>query len=340
MLKPVCFAALGLGAMLAGPVQAAPPYPASTAITGLRWDVGSYRWTGAGGDIWPVTWAADGTVLTAWGDGVIGCRQKASYGVAAVAGDPPSPSLATRYCGPGPHGRGKIMAMVAAGSQLYARIGPQGTAPGYPVWRSGDGGRSWTKPQASLPFLIESFVQFGKGNESAPGGWIYALERRGDTAVHLLRSPSGGVQSAAAFEYFSGTAAAPAWSASRSRSRAVFTNPAGVIRPTITYVPGLGRFLLSAAHAKDAQTSGHRLGLFEAPAPWGPWRTVAYLDKFLGMRGGSFLGLHFPIKWQTDGGRSLWAVFSCHNAQSPGACGPYHDRFNLMKATLTVGSGR
>jgi hypothetical protein len=43
MLKPVCFAALGLGATLAGTVQAAPPYPASTAITGIRWDIGSYE---------------------------------------------------------------------------------------------------------------------------------------------------------------------------------------------------------------------------------------------------------------------------------------------------------
>ena len=63
---------------------------------------------------------------------------------------------------------------------------------------------------------------------------------------------------------------------------------------------------------------------------------MAYVDNFLGARGGYFLGLHFPIKWQADGGRTLWAVYSCHDYTSPGGCGQYHDRFNLMKATFTV----
>ena len=63
--------------------------------------------------------------------------------------------------------------------------------------------------------------------------------------------------------------------------------------------------------------SSNRLGVFEAPNPWGPWRTVYYVDNFLGMRGGSHLGMDFPIKWQSADGRTLWATFSCHNGAPP-----------------------
>ena len=340
MLRSTVSVVLGLGALLAGPVQGAAPYPPSTLITGMRWDTATYRWTGSGGDIWPTTWAADGALVTAWGDGEVGCRQKASYGVAAIASDLPGTGLAIRHCGPGPQGKGKMMALLAAGDLLYARMAPQSTGSGYPIWRSSDGGRSWAKPAASLPFLIDAFVQFGKGNAGAPGGYVYALERRGSTAIHLLRVAPGSAQTSAAYEYFSGSATSPAWTRNRSSSRAIFTDPAGVTRPSITYVPALGRFLLAAAHAKVAVPSSDRMGIFEAPAPWGPWRTVHYVEDFLGMRGGSFLGMHFPIKWQTDGGRTLWAIFSCHNVGVAGACGQYHDRLNMIRATLTLGGGR
>ena len=50
--------------------------------------------------------------------------------------------------------------------------------------------------------------------------------------------------------------------------------------------------------------------------------------------GRSFLGLHFASAWMADGGRTLWGVFSCWDRG--GACGRYDDRYNLMRATLTV----
>ena len=64
---------------------------------------------------------------------------------------------------------------------------------------------------------------------------------------------------------------------------------------------------------------------------------MSYVDDFLNKTGGKFLGMNFPIKWQADGGRTLWATFSCYDKTGTGLCGPYHDRFNLMKATLRVG---
>ena len=92
------------------------------------------------------------------------------------------------------------MAIVAAGANLYARLNLQDGSAGFPVWRSGDGGRSWTKPSAPLPFLVHSFVQLGKGNAGAPGGYVYALERR-STGIDLLRVPAASTQSSSAYEY-------------------------------------------------------------------------------------------------------------------------------------------
>ena len=329
-------AILWLLALIAWPALAASPYPQSTLITGITWDVGSYRWTAQDADIWPITWASDDALVAAWGDGQVSCAQKASYGVAAITADQPSATLSVRHCGPGPDSKGKKMAIVAAGSQLYTRFNPQDGSSGFPVWRSGDGGRTWTKPTAPLSFLINSFVQFGRANSGAPGGYVYALENR-TTGIFLVRAPAASVQTNSAYQYFSGTVTAPAWSSKRADAKSIFTDPAGIQRPSITYVPGLDRYLLAVAHSLDVLRSGDRLGIFEAPEPYGPWRTVSYVEDFLGMTGGIFLGMNFPIKWQADGGRTLWATFSCYQRTTPSPCGQYHDRFNLMKATLRVG---
>jgi hypothetical protein len=331
------YAIIAVVALAVGPVQGASPYPPSTVITGISWDVGSYRWGGDGGDLWPVSWALDGSLLTVWGDGQMGCPSKVSYGVAKLASDQPTTSLATIHCGPPGINKGKLMALLATGSGLFARFGPQGTSAGFPIWKSTNNGRTWTKPASPLPFLIDAFVQFGRGNGGAPGGYVYALQNR-TTAIHLLRVPAGNAQSPSAYEYFNGTAAAPAWTKVRSRARPIFSDPAGTWRPSINYNPGLKRYLLVTAHSKDSRRTSDKMGVFEAPNPWGPWRTVSYTDNFLGMPGGGFWGMDFPVKWQADGGKTLWATFSCHNGPLPGTCGRYHDRLNLMRARLTVGA--
>src|SRR5262245_58381064 len=47
------------------------PYPRSQVITGMTWDlstVSSMR-KANGSDLWPMTWASDGNLYGAWGDG-------------------------------------------------------------------------------------------------------------------------------------------------------------------------------------------------------------------------------------------------------------------------------
>ena len=45
------------------------PYPHSDVIDRIVWDWSALRTAAPGSDLWPVTWAADGTLFTAWGDG-------------------------------------------------------------------------------------------------------------------------------------------------------------------------------------------------------------------------------------------------------------------------------
>src|SRR5579871_4215405 len=81
-----------------------PPYPRSTVITGVSWDlsaVPSLR-KAVGSDIWPTAWAADGNLYGAWGDGggfddsqSSALASRASLGFALIdgvpqAGDPAS----------------------------------------------------------------------------------------------------------------------------------------------------------------------------------------------------------------------------------------------------------
>ena len=82
-----------------------------------------------------------------------------------------------------------------------------------------------------------------------------------------------------------------------------------------------------------AHSTGGRIGVFEGPHPWGPWGTFDYGDRWLGMSGGDFLGVRFPTDWMADGGTTLWTVFSCYGRVP---CGIYHDRMNLIEATLTL----
>jgi hypothetical protein len=329
MRKLGLFSAL-LGLLAAGSAQAGSPYPRSTVITGMTWDRASYVFAGVGGDIWPMTWAADDSLRAAYGDGQIGCPVYVSYGTVAITTEPPSLALQGVGCGPTGNGHGKIMALGAAGSVLFGRMGQQSKAAPYPIVRSTDGGRSWQKPGWSPVFATTAFVQFGKGNEGAPDGYVYLISVTNGTTVQLTRFPPAKWNVSSAYQYFSGTAAAPAWSSRLGARRPIFHDPAGARQPTLQYVPGLQRYLLAAAHSGPGQ-----VGVFDAPNMYGPWTTSYYANDWLGLgKSGEYWSMYFPLKWQSADGRTLWATFSCHNGRDTGACGPYHDRLNMMRVTL------
>jgi hypothetical protein len=323
-----------LAALAAAPAQGAAPYPPSTAITGLTWDAATYTYGALGGDIWPVTWHGDGTLHGAYGDGQIDCPAKVSYGVVSIPSDTPSlAGLQGVGCGPTGTGKGKLLVLGSDGASLYTQRAPQGSMTGSPLMRSVDGGKTWVQGPSFTFF--EAYVNFGRGNEGAPGGYLYVLDDVG-TSLRLGRVPPAQWNVSTAYQWFSGTADAPAWTSSRSRAKAIFADPGGMHRPRLQWVPGLRRFLLTASHSEDHEPG--QVGVFESESLWGPWRTVHYVDDWLGLGSrGKYYSIDFSVKWQSSDGGTLWATFSCHNAGESGACGKYHDRLNLMRVTLILG---
>jgi hypothetical protein len=247
----------------------------------------------------------------------------------------PRGTLRQIACGPAGLNKGKIMALGAAGTTLFGRFAAQqsGSIASFEIKRSTDGGMTW-QPGWSPGFVTSAFVQFGKGNEGAPDGYVYLISVTDGNAVQLTRFPPAKWNVGRAYEYFSGTPSAPAWSTRLSARKPIFYDPNGVQAPTLHYVPGLKRYLLTGAHTRPGQA-----GVFDSPNAYGPWTTVSYVENWLGMgMSGEYWSTYFPLKWQSADGTKLWATFTCHNAGDPGhrACKRYHDRLNVIQATLTL----
>jgi hypothetical protein len=325
-------AALTLITFAAGTARAGSPYPDSTVITGVDWDRSSYRSAGDGGDIWATASASDGNVYAAWGDGKVTCPDKVSYGV-AILPSAPGATLRGGSCGPNGSGKGKISALAAVGSTLYAITNLQDAAwpnNGVGVWRSTNKGGAWSKPSwkfSGADLRPVGFVHFGASGDGVSGGYAYmtAMKAGGaPKAVYLMRAPSSQLANKSAYQYYNGSS----WGTSPGAARPVFADPAGTNGASILYDAGLRRYILTLAHGANCG----RFGMFEAASLTGPWFTVEYEDHWLGVSGGDFLGARLPSRWVQDQGRTLWAVFSCYGSGS----GVFHDKLNLMKATLKV----
>src|SRR5262245_3667829 len=74
-------------------VRSVAPYPPSNIISGLQWDWSTHRKLAPGSDLWPVTWASDGNLYAAWGDGGgfggTDSDGRVSMGFARLEGSPP-----------------------------------------------------------------------------------------------------------------------------------------------------------------------------------------------------------------------------------------------------------
>ncbi len=142
-----------------------------------------------------------------------------------------------------------------------------------------------------------------------------------------------GKEFAGAFEFFSGLDihGQPAWNPQFNLARPMFSDANGVAPAGMVYDPGLDLFLLTAFHSGPGQ-----LGVFEARHPWGPWSTVAYYAAWGGMgAAGEGLSCEFPRKWMSADGATLWAIFSVYGDGAKKGI-KAHDRFNLIKVTLSV----
>ena len=335
---------------------ARPPYPASRIIAGITWDWKTHRTAAPGSDLWPVTWGADDHLYAAWGDGggFGGTDQdgRVVMGFARIEGPP------ERFVGVNVNGgkdpthpasfakHGKTGGMLAVGDRVYAWLNTQnGKWPDVDqaLISSDDKAATWKQtlwvfPKGKGNFKPATFLNFGKGYTGVPHdlhGYVYFYgQRQGEEkSTYLGRAPQDKLHLRRTYEFLSGIEdEKPRWSWDVSEAYLVFTdsNRTGDLA-SVVYVPGLKRYLLSCYHKGPGQ-----LGIFDAPAPWGPWTTVVYEEHWGKMgRDGEGLTCSFPQKWMSADGLTLWCIFSVYGKGAKEGIDA-HDKFNVVKAKLRL----
>jgi len=317
------------------------PYPPSPVIKGIEWaPPHSILRLARGSDNWPCTWADDGHLYTAYGDGTgfkPNVPRKLSLGLARVEGSPPdvkgtnirSPSAEQK--GDGASGK-KASGMLVVDGVLYmfARNAKNAQL----AW-SRDHGRTWTWAdwRFTASFGYPTFLNFGRNYEGARDGHVYVYSHDSDSAYRtadrmvLARVPKGRIAERRAYEFFVklDDRGQPVWTKDIARRGAVFTHPRNCCRSGITWNAGLKRYLWCQILRKaDARFEGG-FGIYDAPEPWGPWTTVFFTEKWDVGPGETS---SFPTKWMSADGRTLHLVFSGD------------DCFSVRKATLRTPSAR
>ena len=309
------------------------PYPPSSAITGVTWDTSSTIVLCPGSDNWPITWADDGHQYTIWGDGggFGGTNDlgRVSLGFARVEGEWNSYQGINVWGGYNTENPaqfwGKSYGIISVNGVLYAWWGPGSTdfINETRVLTSTDKSKTWTKSNwrwTNADNLYGgSFLNFGKDNAGARDNYVYSYFPRGSSwGLHekadLVRVPKDQIMDQSAYEWFAGldNSGNPTWTNILSARQPVFQDPNGLRTVSVTYNPGLGRYLLTSQHSLVGMGSGtNQWGLFEGPEPWGPWKTIDYYtlsDNWGNTQG--VISFYFAPKWFSADGKDFTLVYS------------------------------
>ena len=91
----------------------------------------------------------------------------------------------------------------------------------------------------------------------------------------------------------------------------VFAHPGECYRSSITYNPGLKRYLWCQTDPDSSHRQGVRFEggfrIYDAPEPWGPWTTVFATEHWDVGPGETS---SFPTKWMSADGKTMHPVFS------------------------------
>lgn len=329
----------------AGQAEAASPYPPSPVITGLAWaPKETIVRTARGSDNWPLTWADDDRIYTAYGDGK-GFEpfvpEKLSLGFCRIEGGPErfgatNLRSATGECrGDGAAGR-KASGILCVEGTLYLWARNAGNA--QLAW-STDHGATWMWADWKLTrgFGCPTFLNFGRDYAGARDGFVHVFSHDKGSAYEaadrmvLARVPKARLRDRTAYEFFRRLDAdgQPVWTKNIEERGAVFANPGRCYRSGITFDAGLERYLwVMVLPGARGDSSGTRfeggLGIFDAQEPWGPWTTVFYTEKWDVGPGET---ASFPTKWMSVDGKTLHLVFSGD------------DSFSVRQATLMTAPG-
>lgn len=333
MPHAMALATMGLGAAVAWPDAAsAQPYPDSTVILDVTIHTATHDRRAPGSDNWPMTWADDGHQYTSWGDGGgfggTNSDGRVSLGVARVEGDADSYLGFNVWGGKDPETPatfdGKSYGIISIGGRLYTWVSPGSDTQGYQsqtLHTSDDHGLTWSAASWSFSqsddVVHPTFLQFGQDYAGALDTfvYIYAIRIQDTSAlmvqtpgmIDLFRVPASGLEDRSQYEFFAGMSGSdPTWTDDIAARQPVFEDSEGVgWNVSASYNAPLGRVLLCTEHT---QTMQGYLGMFDAPAPWGPWTTVGYDQDWAGF--GTTFFWNFANKWLSTDGKDFTLVFT------------------------------
>lgn len=303
------------------------PYPPSQTIHSIEWDPAEKIVRLAkGSDNWPLTWADDGHLYTAYGDGW-GFEPKVplklSLGLARIEGTPLSPrgvnirSKDAERTGQGPAGV-KASGMLMVDGVLYMLV--RNAANAQLAW-SLDHGKTWTWSdwKFTTSFGCPTFLNFGQNYAGARDDYVYVYSHDSDSAYKsadrmvLARVAKDKIRDCSAYEFFQGLldSKEAQWTKEIAQRGAVFEHLGKCYRSGITYNAGLKRYLWCQVFPASTHAEGPRFqggfGIFDAPTPWGPW-TRAFMTEAWDVGPGETSSL--PTKWMSADGHTMHLVFS------------------------------
>ncbi len=344
-----CF--LGMAGTMAS-ARAADPYPRSPFITGLNFHWPTHQRHADGSDNWAVTWADDGEQYGAWGDGWGWAEtgDKRSLGVTRISGTSTHPDGTDLWGLPTAGTRGgKSYGILSVGGHLYMWVGPGSGVTSYDearLYESTTHGTAWTAASwafgKSTSLVMPTFLNFGQDYANARDEYVYTyfIRLQGNPSgldvhipgkIDLARVPETEIMTRQSWTFFTGLdeSGSPQWSSDPAARVAVFQDVNGVgWNCSVSYNAGLRRYLLCTEHTSSFEG---RLGVFDAPTPWGPWTTAYYSDSD-GIFGSGQIETNtffwnFANKWLSDDGKDFVLVFTGINQ---------NDSYNTVEGTFTA----
>ncbi|MBE9516069.1 MAG: fibronectin type III domain-containing protein, partial [Proteobacteria bacterium] len=348
---------------------AAAVYPQSDTITGIEFYMDTLKTRAPGNDKgagdsdnWTITWADDGHQYTSFGDGV-GFKTtnttRASLGVARIEGDKDTYSAFDVFkTGDASGGwAGKSLGIVSVDGTLYMfRNGVGSTGGAFiqtELYASTNHGSSWTFTGVKWTFNYDlkegffspTFLQFGQDYQGARDDYVYIYAPENHSSkwnvqypgeINLIRVPRNSISNQSSYEFYAGADAngTPVWSTNLNSRQPVFTDATnGVMRTSVSYNPGLGRYILTTQQVNRFQTSDYHIGVYEASEPWGPWKTVLFENASVpgpGLNtGAKTVYWNFSNKWLSQDGKNFVMVYT----------GPGPDNWGTVEGRFLTGAG-
>jgi hypothetical protein len=338
------------------------PYSPSPVIQDISFDRSSHIRLAQGSDNWSITWADNDHQYTTWGDGggIGGSNTdgRVSLGVARIEGTWDNYRGSNVWGGQSPENQatfsGKSYGIISIDGVLYIWVSPGSMTNSYAkarLFHSTDYGATWTPADWAFVkadgLIMPTILNFGKNYAGARDNFVYHyfIELQGNPTkldvhipgkVHLLRVDKNEMlTSKSSYEYFNGLDGNgdPIWSKDINVKQPVFQDPNGVgWTLAVSYNAGLERYILTTEHTESNQGN---LGIFDAPEPWGPWTTVAYLNRSDGTRfAHDFPAIpettffwNFANKWLSEDGEEFTLVFTGTGK---------NDSWNTIRGTFTL----